>query len=117
MSAKDDSKAVAHDFKEVVNMTPAALKKWLGSEDSKSVGITKEGESESVGHESGRHIVRLLESGVSDLSEEDMAHMRKVVSYVRRHLAQRPKDDVEHSRWRYSLMNWGHDPMKDDGDK
>ena len=27
--------------------------------------------------------------------------------------AQAPtKEDVEHSRWRYSLMNWGHDPLK-----
>ena len=23
-----------------------------------------------------------------------------------------PADDKEHSRWRYSLMNWGHDPLK-----
>jgi hypothetical protein len=25
----------------------------------------------------------------------------------------RPKDDKEHSKWRYSLMNWGHDPLKE----
>ena len=39
--------------------------------------------------------------------------MRKVVGYVRRHLAQGgPAADKEHSRWRYSLMNWDHDPLK-----
>ena len=39
--------------------------------------------------------------------------MNKVVGYVHRHLAQGgPKEDVEHSRWRHSLMNWGHDPLK-----
>ena len=39
--------------------------------------------------------------------------MHKVVGYIRRHLAQGgPAEDVEHSRWRYSLMNWGHDPQK-----
>jgi hypothetical protein len=38
--------------------------------------------------------------------------MHKVHSYVSRHSAQRPHGDVEHSRWRYSLMNWGHDPLK-----
>ena len=37
--------------------------------------------------------------------------MRKVTGYVHRHLAQGPRVDVEHSRWRYSLMNWGHDPL------
>jgi hypothetical protein len=45
--------------------------------------------------------------------DDDYAHMRKVVGYVHRHLAQRPtKERVEDSRWRYSLMNWGHDPCK-----
>ena len=40
--------------------------------------------------------------------------MVKVVGYVHRHLAQGPqnKADVPESRWRYSLMNWGHDPLK-----
>lgn len=41
--------------------------------------------------------------------------MRKVVGYVRRHLAQRPSGDVEDTRWRYSLMNWGHDPLAHHG--
>ncbi|OZM84312.1 hypothetical protein CFP66_03285 [Pseudonocardia sp. MH-G8] len=44
---------------------------------------------------------------------DDHAHMRKVVGYVHRHLAQRPtKESIEDSRWRHSLMNWGHDPCK-----
>jgi len=39
--------------------------------------------------------------------------MRKVARYVHRHLAQGLQHEIEHSRWRYSLMNWGHDPLKD----
>ena len=46
------------------------------------------------------------------LADDDYAHMRKVVGYVRRHLAHRPENMVT-SRWRYSLMNWGHDPLKE----
>ena len=39
--------------------------------------------------------------------------MNKVTSYVHRHLGQGPKkQNVEDSKWRYSLMNWGHDPLK-----
>ena len=41
---------------------------------------------------------------------EDAVNMRKVTGYVHRHLAQRPDGDVTDTRWRYSLMNWGHDP-------
>ena len=95
-----------------VNMGKAALKKWLETEESRSVGFTPEGGTESVGHDSGRHILRLLDAHKADPSEEDLDHMRKVVGYVHRHLAQRPEGDVEHTRWRYSLMNWGHDPLK-----
>jgi hypothetical protein len=38
--------------------------------------------------------------------------MRKVVGYIRRHSAQQPAN-IYTSRWRYSLMNWGHDPTRD----
>jgi hypothetical protein len=40
--------------------------------------------------------------------------MRKVVGYINRHLAQRPSGDVTDTRWRHSLMNWGHDPLAGD---
>jgi hypothetical protein len=36
-----------------------------------------------------------------------------VVGYIHRHLAQRPSGDVSQTPWRHSLMNWGHDPLKD----
>jgi Protein of unknown function (DUF3140) len=45
-------------------------------------------------------------------TDDDLDHMKKVNSYVKRHLGQGPKNDVEDSKWRYSLMNWGHDPLK-----
>ena len=100
-------------------MTPAALEKWLDTEESRSVGWadgankTQAGGAEAVGHKSGHRIVEIRRKKAADLTEDDYAHMRKVVGYVHRHLAQRPSGDTEHSRWRASLMNWGHDPMKD----
>jgi hypothetical protein len=56
--------------------------------------------------------VEILGKDKSDYTDEDIDHMRRVVSYVHRHQAQQPKGDVEDSNWRYSLMNWGHDPLK-----
>jgi hypothetical protein len=105
----DDTKKV---FDDAVNMTASELEKWLDSDESKSVGQKSAGGGESTGHESGRHIVKILKSKKSDLSDKDYAHMRKVVGYTKRHLAQRPPGDVKDSAWRYSLMNWGHDPVK-----
>jgi len=101
------------DWKLAVNMTPKQLETWLATDESQSVGQHKDGESEAVGHEMGRHIVELLHRRKDDLTDEDEQRMRKVVGYVHRHLAQRPSGDVRDTRWRYSLMNWGHDPLAD----
>ncbi|WP_396930474.1 DUF3140 domain-containing protein [Mycolicibacterium sp.] len=106
--AKDDT---ADEFGAVVNMTATELEKWLDTDESKAVG-QKSGDSESTGHESGRRIVKILRTRKSDLSDDDHAHMRRVVGYAKRHLAQRPDGDIADSKWRYSLMNWGHDPTK-----
>ena len=109
----DDHDAIRRDFGDAVNMTAGELEEWLGTEESRSVGQKSDGSSESTGHESGRRIVALLRTKKDDLTDEDVAHMRTVHGYVRRHLAQQPaEEDVETSRWRYSLMNWGHDPLK-----
>ena len=98
------------EFADAVNMAPKELEDWLQTDESKDVGW---GEGESVGHESGRRIVAIKRTKKDDLSDDDLAHMRKVVGYVHRHLAQGgPEEDKEHSKWRYSLMNWGHDPLK-----
>lgn len=104
---------IAVQFEEAVNLEADELEAWLETEESRSVGWHRDGERESVGHASGRRIVRLLRTPEHDLSDADYRHMRKVVGYVRRHLAQRPDGDVTHTRWRYSLLNWGHDPLLD----
>ncbi|OBG57661.1 MULTISPECIES: DUF3140 domain-containing protein [unclassified Mycobacterium] len=109
----DDDEATTWDrFRETVNMTPTELEHWLATEQSRNVG-QKRGGDESTGHASGRRIVDILRAKRSDLTGDDFAHMRKVVGYAKRHLAQRPTGDVDESAWRYSLMNWGHDPTKE----
>ncbi|MBX3561287.1 MAG: DUF3140 domain-containing protein [Sphingomonas sp.] len=109
-----DKDNVYREFAEVVNMTPAELEEWLKTDESRKVGWKgRDGTAaESVGHASGRRIVAILGRRPDELTDDDYAHMRKVVGYVRRHLAQRPENQVT-SRWRYSLMNWGHDPIAD----
>ena len=108
-----EKREVRAEFGRVVNMTPAELERWLETDHSREVGWTREGASESVGHQEGRRIVEVKRKKAADLTDDDLAHMRKVVGYCHRHLAQRPAGDVRETRWRYSLMNWGHDPLKD----
>jgi hypothetical protein len=109
-----DRKRTADDFAAAVNMTAGELELWLRTRASWAVGWKgSDGERrESVGHASGRRIVAILRAASADLDDDDYTHMRKVIGFVRRHLAQEPANKVT-SRWRYSLMNWGHDPLKD----
>jgi hypothetical protein len=108
--AKSDEQVV-EEFNEAVNMSSKELEEWLETDESKEVG-QKNGGSESKGHESGRRIVEILGKNESVYTDDDIDHMRRVVSYVHRHQAQKPEGDVEDSNWRYSLMNWGYDPLK-----
>jgi Protein of unknown function (DUF3140) len=108
-SDRDD---VRRQFDDVVNMTPKELEDWLGTDESRAVGWKGRGD-ESVGHESGRWIVAIRCKTKDELTDDDIEHMRRVVGYAHRHLAQGgPADDKEHSKWRYSLMSWGQDPLK-----
>lgn len=128
--ADDNEQQIVSEFDENVNMSARQLEDWLKTDKSQSVGQSDGGESK--GHESGRRIVELLRKNKSDYTDDDLSHMKKVNSYVKRHLGQKPKSDVEDSKWRYSLMNkaqvahrkdegrkrakpvlcWGHDPLK-----
>jgi hypothetical protein len=114
MPVRNDHDQIYARFHQVVNMPPADIEAWLETKESLKVGFKRDG-GESVGHASGRRIVQILRTAKDDLDGGDYAHMRKVVGFVRRHLAQGPHEEhrIPGSRWRYSLMNWGHDPLKD----
>ncbi|SET05160.1 DUF3140 domain-containing protein [Hymenobacter actinosclerus] len=116
MAAKDHKSDddIYTEFKKEVNMTASELEKWLKTDESKSVGQDS-GDGSSIGHHSGEKIVQILHKKKADLTEADYAHMHKVHSYISRHSAQGGPDDKSETKtspWRYSLMNWGHDPLK-----
>jgi len=99
------------EFYSNVNMTPSELEGWLDTDKSKSVGQDS-GDGESIGHKSGRKIIVIKKTKKADLTDSNYEHMKKVNAYVARHVAQKPGGDIKESNWRYSLKNWGHDPLK-----
>lgn len=113
---KDDHDRVWQRFRAAVNMSADEIEAWLDTPESWKVGYTRPGESESVGRMSGRRIAAILRTPREDLDGADYAHMRKVAGFVARHRGQGPHDEwrVPGSRWRFSLMNWGHDPLLGD---
>ena len=113
MSSSKSKEEIWSEWRDLVNMAPQELEGWLETEESRSVG-DNDGE-ESTGHASGRRIVKIKRTNKGDISDDQWDHMAKVVGYIKRHLSQGgPVEDKETSNWRYSLMNWGHDPLNDD---
>jgi Protein of unknown function (DUF3140) len=113
----DQEIALRTEFLRLTNLTQAELRAWLDTPESRKVGMVRRGEAESVGRQSGRRILAIRAAAVEDLTDADYRHMKKVIGYCRRHLAQRPSacrtgGDITHTRWRWSLMNWGHDPLR-----
>jgi Protein of unknown function (DUF3140) len=113
----DDERAIRAEFDALVNLEPAELKAWLKRPESKKVGMVRKGETESVGRQSARKVLAIKAKPVAELTDADYRHMKKVIGFCRRHLAQRPQalrmgGDVHDTRWRWSLMNWGHDPLR-----
>ena len=98
-------------WRRLVNLSADELVAWLETDESRSVGFKGYGE-ESVGHAAGRHTVDLIGVPRDALDADEWRHVRRTVGFIRRHRAQWPEGDVSETRWRWSLMNWGHDPLR-----
>lgn len=110
MSSSKSKDKIWSEWRDLVNMAPQDLEQWLETEESKSVGDSEDGES--TGHKSGRRIVEIKRTNKDHLTDDQWDHMATVVGYIKRHLSQGgPEKDKKTSAWRYSLMNWGHDPL------
>jgi hypothetical protein len=90
-------------FARIVNMTPREIEDWHRTEQSKSV------DRDSV--KAGQRTMQLLRIKRAP-NADDIAHMRRVIDFLDRMLSDGPSESREASRWRFVLMNWGHDPLK-----
>ena len=110
MKTKASEEEVRATFAQLVNMTPREIEAWHKTEHSKSVGQDS-GDGVSVGVKAGQRTLQLLRVKCAP-SADDVKHMRRVISFIKRLSTQAPRKNRESSRWRYALMNWGHDPLK-----
>ncbi|CAJ2511270.1 Uu.00g068950.m01.CDS01 [Anthostomella pinea] len=132
------NQTVIEEFNDIVNMSASDLEAWLKESSSQDAGWSKGDESgETIGHErhaswraggvfpispvflhaAGRKIIEILKKNPdkdpSLYDHDDIDHMRRVVAYCKRHLAQEGKaKQGPESKSSRSLKNWGHDPQK-----
>ena len=102
----------ATEFRKIVNISPLQLERWLDTPDSKKLGRNDSVGDKIVGGYPGRMVLKILKKRGDKYSLEDFENMQAVTGEINRRLAKRPKGDIIASNWRYSLMNWGHDPSK-----
>lgn len=97
-------------FAALMNMSAGEIAAWHKTEQSKSVGQDS-GDGVSVGVKAGQRTIQLLRAKRTP-DADDIKHMRRVISFISRLRTQSPRKNRETSRWRYALMNWGHDPLQ-----
>ncbi|NYI03630.1 DUF3140 domain-containing protein [Allostreptomyces psammosilenae] len=97
------------EFHRVVNMTSKELGDWL---NTRSAGEETETLPDEAGTPTGRQVLSVLGKRKTDLQDDDLRVMQKVVDRVH---AER-RDDLEPTQgqasWRHRLMSIGHDPLK-----
>ncbi len=98
-----------NEFHRVVNMSSRELSEWLRT---RSATPDDEALPDQAGTPTGRQVLDILGKRRTDLDDDDLRVMRKVVDRVH---AER-RDDLEPTAgqlgWRHRLMSIGHDPLK-----
>ncbi|MFB8244280.1 DUF3140 domain-containing protein [Streptomyces sp. NPDC001046] len=105
--------ALWEDFHRAVNMTSQELAAWLRVRDA---GEDTEPLPEQAGTDTGQHVLAILQKRRTDLTEDDLRVMRKVVDTVDEQTDPENEPEPEttdaDTRRRHRLMTLGHDPLK-----
>ena len=67
---------------------------------------------EDAGTETGRHVLEILGKRRTDLTEDDVRVMHKVVDTVRSERREDLEPTAGQPNWRHRLMTLGHDPLQ-----
>ena len=108
-----ETEALWEDFHRVVNMTSVELAAWLRVRDAEE---RSEPLPASSGSATGRHVLAILQKRRTDLTDDDVRVMYKVVETVGDLVDMddepEPERAPDDTRRRHRLMTLGHDPLK-----
>ncbi|MFF5432680.1 DUF3140 domain-containing protein [Streptomyces griseofuscus] len=107
-----ETEALWEDFHRVVNMTSAELAAWLRVRDAEE---RSEPLPDEAGSATGRHVLAILQKRRTDLTDDDVRVMYKVVDTVDALVDMDDEPEPERpddTRRRHRLMTLGHDPLK-----
>ncbi|MEU5278183.1 DUF3140 domain-containing protein [Streptomyces asoensis] len=101
--------ALWEDFHRVVNMTSQELAAWLRVRDADE---NAEPLPEEAGTPTGQHVLAILQKRRTDLTDDDVRVMYRVVDTVTAQADLENEPLAEDARARHRLMTIGHDPLK-----
>ena len=102
---------IYNEFRELINMGAGELGKFLYSKESKLVDAEPI-EADIPARKGGDRTIKILRKKRFELTKTNFEHMERATEYINKKLSERPEGDVTESIWRYTLMSWGHDPLK-----
>ena len=100
---------IIDEFRSVVNISRGHFERWLATPESRKLRFPDEPKNRTI---PGQAILKLLTKKKEKFTPEDVDKMDSVIEFIEGRIRKRPKGDIVASNWRYSLMNWGHDPTK-----
>ncbi|WP_282693483.1 DUF3140 domain-containing protein [Streptomyces sp. CC208A] len=103
------SEELWNEFHAVVNMTSRELEDWLRTS---AAGEETEEPPPHAGNITGRQVLAVLGKRPGDLTDSDARVMRRVVDIVHEQRGPEPRATAGDARWRHSMMDIGHDPLK-----
>lgn len=101
---------VVSEFRLIVNISNEQLERWLNTTESQKLYLADT--AKNANGKNGASVLALLKKRKDKFTEADVDQMQAVVDAIKQRLEKRPKGNIVASNWRYSLMNWGHDPTK-----
>ncbi|WP_314219742.1 DUF3140 domain-containing protein [Streptomyces zaehneri] len=101
--------ALWEDFHRAVNMTSQELAAWLRVRDADE---NAEPLPEEAGTPTGQHVLAILQKRRTDLTDDDVRVMYRVVDTVAAQADPENEPAAEDTRARRRLMTIGHDPLR-----
>jgi hypothetical protein len=101
--------ALWEDFHRAVNMTSQELAAWLQVRDADE---NAEPLPEEAGSPTGQHVLAILQKRRTDLTDDDIRVMYRVVDTVAAQTDVENEPEAEETRRRHRLMTIGHDPLR-----
>ncbi|WP_019813903.1 DUF3140 domain-containing protein [Saccharomonospora saliphila] len=105
----DSAERLWDEFHRVVNMSSRELSEWLRT---RSAAPEDEEYPDQAGPHLGRRVLEILGKRKTDLLDDDLAVMRRVVDTVHGRRGDELEPTAGETHWRHRLMSIGHDPLK-----